>query len=402
MRGYLPIAAICLIFASATAKAQAPDQDGETRAGLIAEQQQEKSKALQPYQPNKAERWVKQAEQLLNGGVSGWHPFFDSAYRGGGFTIGAGYLKHVSDYNWVDMRGSITPSGYIRTEAEFKAPRLFDRRGEVSVVGGWRRATQVGFYGFGTDTSDDSQALYGFTQPYLSSTLVMRPARHWLVLDGGAEYSKWMPEPRTGRGRLLEEVFLPELIPGYGAEPTYLQLFAGLAADTRPASGYTRRGGYYAVSWHQFDEPDDRYGFRRLDYEAIQHVPIGRDAWVLTLRGKVETTYTRDDQVVPYFMMPALGGGSDLRGFSSWRFRDLHSLLLQAEWRVLVNAFFDTAIFYDAGKVTRYRSDLDFTGLRSDYGIGFRIHGLVSTPLRIDVAHSNEGLHFIFSTSAVF
>jgi hypothetical protein len=344
---------------------------------------------------------VKQAEQLLNGGVKEWHPFFESAYRCGGFTLGAGYLRHLGDYNWLDMRGSFTPSGYLRTEAEFNAPRLFDRRGELSVVGGWRRATRVDFFGFGTDTSKESKGYYGFTQPYLSSMLDVRPTRRWLILTGGAEYSKWSPETRSGGGRTLEEVVLPELIPGYGAEPVYLQLFGTIAADSRPAAGYTRRGGYYG-SWRQFDEPDDRYGFRRIDYEAIQHVPIGRDAWVLSLRGRLETTYTRDGQVVPYFMMPALGGGSDLRGFTSWRFRDLHSLILQAEWRVLVNAFFDTAIFYDAGKVTRNRSDLDFTGLKSDYGFGFRIHGLVSTPLRVDVARSNEGFHFVFSANAVF
>ena len=156
------------------------------------------------------------------------------------------------------------------------------------------------------------------------------------------------------------------------------------------------------MSAHDFRDSDDRFGFQRVDYEAIQHVPLGRDAWVLSLRGKVETTYTSGGQAVPYFMMPALGGGSDLRGFNSWRFRDLHSMLLQAEWRVLVNSFFDTALFYDAGKVTNRRSDLDFDGLKSDYGIGIRLHGLVSTPLRIDFAHSNEGLHLVFSASAVF
>jgi outer membrane translocation and assembly module TamA len=116
----------------------------------------------------------------------------------------------------------------------------------------------------------------------------------------------------------------------------------------------------------------------------------------------METTSTSEGQRVPFFMMPSLGGGSDLRGFNSWRFRDLHSLLLQAEWRVLVNAFFDTALFYDAGKVTDRRSDLDFSGLKSDYGIGFRIHGPTVTPLRVDIARSNEGFHFVFAASAVF
>ena len=70
------------------------------------------------------------------------------------------------------------------------------------------------------------------------------------------------------------------------------------------------------------------------------------------LHGKVETTDTRTATRCPFFMLPAVGGGSSLRGYTSWRFRDRHSLLLQAEWRILVNSFIDTAIFYDTGKVT--------------------------------------------------
>ena len=53
---------------------------------------------------------------------SGWHPFFESAYPGGGFTVGAGYRQHVSSYNMIDVRGSYTFSGYKRVEAEFVAP----------------------------------------------------------------------------------------------------------------------------------------------------------------------------------------------------------------------------------------------------------------------------------------
>ena len=70
--------------------------------------------------------------------------------------------------------------------------------------------------------------------------------------------------------------------------------FGTLAADTRPAPGYARRGGYYAASLHGYADSDSLYSFQRVDYEAIQHVPLGRDRWVLSLRGKVETTYTGD------------------------------------------------------------------------------------------------------------
>ena len=91
-----------------------------------------------------------------------------------------------------------------------------------------------------------------------------------------------------------------------------------------------------------------------------------------------------------------------MRGFSSWRFRDRNSLLLQAEWRIMVNRFLDTAVFYDMGKVTSSTSDFDLDGLKSDYGFGVRFHGPLATPLRVELAKSNEGLAFVFSSSSSF
>jgi hypothetical protein len=101
-------------------------------------------------------------------------------------------------------------------------------------------------------------------------------------------------------------------------------------------------------------------------------------------------------------MLPSRGGGSSLRGFSSWRFRDLNSLLLQAEWRILANRFIDTAVLYDAGRVAARRSDLTDGPLKNDYGLGFRLHGPMTTPLRIEFVHSNEGLSLVFSSKAAF
>ena len=143
-------------------------------------------------------------------------------------------------------------------------------------------------------------------------------------------------------------------------------------------------------------------GFRQVNYEAIQHVPILRESWVISLHGLVETTWRKSDQDVPFFLMPALGGGSNLRGYSSWRFRDRHSLLLQAEWRIMANRFFDTAVFYDTGKVASRTADLDFNHLKNDYGFGARFHTPFATVLRIDVARSQEGTTLVFSTSPVF
>ena len=374
----------------------------QTREADIIAAQKAKAGELKPYEVGRVEAWVDNLEDAMLSGRANWHPFFESAYAGGGFTLGAGYLHHVSSYNTVDVRGSITPSGYKRIEAEFLAPRLFNRHGVLSVIGGWREATRVGFYGFGTDTSVDDRANYSFTQPYAQAVLNVRPTRGYLVLTGGFEVSQWNQDAGGGSAPSVDEVYTPTTLPGLGANPTYLHPQAAVALDWRTAPGYTRTGGYLAVTGHHFGDTDDQFSFQRVDYDIIQHIPVMRDTWVVSLRGRVETTFVDEGHTIPFFMLPALGGGSTLRGFSSWRFRDRHSLLLSAEWRVLVNRFLDTAVFYDAGKVTSHTSDLDLTDLKTDYGFGFRFHGPIATPLRIEFAKSNEGLQLVFSAKAPF
>ena len=68
----------------------------------------------------------------------------------------------------------------------------------------------------------------------------------------------------------------------------------------------------------------------------------------------------------------------------------------------MVNRFMDTAVFYDAGKVTPRPGDLDFNGLKSDYGFGVRFHGPFLTPLRVEVAKSPEGARLVFATQPIF
>jgi Omp85 superfamily domain len=392
-----------LLAVSVGTSSAAGQQPPDSREAQITRAKDEKVQELRPYEPNRAEALLERAEDLLLTGGLHWHPFFQSAYAGGGFTLGAGYMRHVSPYNLLDLRGSITFSGYKRLEAEFRAPRLFNRRGMLSVIGGWREATSVGFYGVGTgNTSADDRANYSFEQPYVSATLEVRPTRKVFMLGGALEYSQWKQGSGSGTAPSVEEVYTPASLPGLGASPIYLHSQGTVALDWRTSPGYSRRGGFYGVTVHDFAERDDIYSFRQVDYEVIQHIPILRDAWVLSLHGRVETTYTDENEQIPFFMLPALGGGSSLRGFASWRFRDRHSMLLQAEWRVLANRFLDVALFYDTGKVTARRADLDLDGLKDDYGLGFRFHGPAATPLRVELAKSNEGLVIVFSSKASF
>ena len=400
--GVLRMCAMVALMAAVASPVLAQEPEPATREAAIEQAQAEKSKTLHPYVVTTAERLMGRVSNILSGTTRKWHPFFGSAYAGGGFTFGAGYAQYLSPYSFVDMRGSLTVAGYKRAEAEFVSPRLFHRRGSLSLLGGWREATQVAFYGLGMDTTKDRRLNYSFQQPYASALLTLRPTRRLLLLRGGLELTQWKEQPGEGVFPSVDTVFTRGTLPGLGQTVNYVHSQGTVGFDWRTSPGYSRRGGFYGVTYHDYHDRDEVSGFQQVDYEAIQHFPILREAWVISLHGLATTTSTGDNQRVPFFMLPSLGSGSTLRGYSSWRFRDRNSLLLQAEWRIMVNRFLDTAVFYDAGKVTARTADLDFDDLKSDYGFGVRFHGLFNTPLRVELARGNEGLRFVFTTSPVF
>ena len=390
---------LALAFPGTTA---AQVSEPQTRQAAIEQAQAEKAKQLVPFEISKGERLIGRLDRALVGERRGLRPYFDSAYSGGGFTLGAAYTRYLRTYNTIDARGSYTIAGYKKAEVEFAAPRLFKRRGQLSVVAGWREATQVGFYGLGTATSLDNETNYGFQEPYASALLTLRPTRRTWLLRGGLEFAKWSQQPGTGTSPSIETAYTPSTLPGLGAEPTYIHAQGTFGFDWRTAPAYARRGGFLGVTVHDYTDRDEAFGFTQVDYEAIQHIPILRETWAISLHALARTAVDKGEQQIPFFMLPSLGGGSTLRGFTSWRFRDRNSLLLQGEWRIMVNRFLDTAVFMDAGKVTASKSDLDFTGLKTDYGLGVRLHGPLTTALRVEVARGTEGTVFVFTTGAAF
>jgi len=403
------VTGVSLLLVVLNARSARSQDEPTSRTAVIEEAEAERAKDLHPFRPNKVEATVNRVMDAALTGETHWHPFWTSAYSGGGFTLGAGYRSFVSGYNTVDLRGSYTFSGYKRLEAEFVAPRMFDRRAMLAAVGGWREATQVGFYGLGMATSSDDRVNYAFTQPYASATLQVRPARGALFVTGALEVSEWNQQSSDADDHpSVEQVYPPGTLPGLGASPAYIHTQGSVGVDTRPGADevifldYARRGGAYGITAHDYTDTAHQFGFQQVDYDAIQHIPLLRETWIVSLHGRVETTYTKTDEVVPFFMLPSLGSGSNLRAYPSWRFRDRNSVLAQAEWRAMVNRFFETALFFDAGKVTAHRSDIDLSQLRTDYGLGFRFHGPTATPLRVDFAYGSEGFSMVFAASSVF
>lgn len=377
------------------------DPAGETRAGVIEAQQLQKSKVIRAPQPDKAEAIIRRFEGIFLEDPSGFYPFFGSVYHGGGLTLGAGYRQFYGDNTSWNIQGLYSFKNYKMIEAGTESKDHLERRLSFGAKAGWRDATQVRYNGLGIQTSPDDVSRFRFQETYADGHFALKPVS-WIPIRGGVRYEQWNTMEGKGSDPSIETVYTPQTAPGLGADPNYIHSHLGVGFDWRQSPGYTRKGGLYYATLHDYNNTNGgTYSFQRLDVDLIQHIPLLRENWVLVGRASGQTTLN-DNDLIPYFMLPTLGSGGTLRAFQADRFRDRHSMVMTAEVRWLPANALDMAFFYDAGKVTSRRRDFSFKQLKSDVGIGMRFHGLISTPLRVDFAVGNEGWNLVISGSAVF
>jgi outer membrane protein assembly factor BamA len=373
----------------------------ETRTEEITKKQEEKAAKSQPYKPNRYEEIMNRLEESFASPPSGFFPYFGSVYPGGGFTLGAGYRHFYAREAVWEIKGLYSIKNYKLIEVGTRTPWTSNGRVVAGTRAGWRDATQVGYYGLGINTSADDRANARIKQAFLSGNLGFRPSR-WTRLEAEVSYEDFKTEEGQGAAPSIETVYTPTTAPGLFSAPKYIVSQGTAAIDWRTSPGYTRSGGYYGATFVDYSDTDKTFSFQRLDGEIIQHLPILRQAWVISLRGRVQSVLD-DESVVPYYLMPYLGSGSTLRGYRTGRFRDRNALLTTAEFRWVPSALaLDMALFYDAGKVASSFEDLDFNAMKSNWGIGVRFHGPNATPIRIELARGSDGWHLVFSSNAPF
>lgn len=387
-----------------------------TREEEIAKEQAEKAKALKRYTPSKAEKILNRVQNFLSA-PQNFYPMIPSTYPSGGFALGAGYRKRYGDSGWFDVHGGYSILNYKMLDGTIHLPEINDGALQTDINAHYVDATQVRYFGIGNDTPKSAETSYGFKPISIGVTEYVNPT-WFLNFGGGIDYVTY--ETRGGDRSTkpsIEEVFDPVFgAPGLFTDFTYYRPRGYVAIDwrstqnlpgrERPPFGvtYATNGGYYRVDYTRYIEKDlDTFDFDRVDAEIDQFIPLVRANWVIALRALVSTTDINDNDQIPFFLLPTLGGGSELRGYPNFRFTDRNRMLLTAEYRWTPSKFMDMAIFYEVGKVAAKRGDLDFNDLHDSYGIGVRFHAPRVTALRFDFAHSDEAtLRIIISGGASF
>jgi len=377
---------------------------GQTRADEIARQQQEKAASAEPDMANGAERFFEQFEDGKWFFVTprGWYPVFGSIYPGGGFAAGAGYRHHVGYDSYVDASAMYSLSNYKLARIAGSTPNHWGDRVDLAGSLSWLDAPSVPFYGLGNDSSADDRSSFAITRKQVAGVATLHVV-DWLrlQLDGGID--DYTQRHASGPFPSIEERFTAQEAALQGQHLRYLRGEASAAVVWLQSPGYSRRGGLYRFAYEEFNPligDGGTFGFART--ELVQHVPLLRETWVVSMRARTESVIRKSD-VVPYFLMPSLGSGTTLRAYPTGRFRDRHTLLLSSELRWFPNRLgFDMALFADAGSVASARSKLSVADMVVDYGIGARFHTPTSTVLRIELARGREGWRPVFTASAPF
>lgn len=389
--------AFLVSFGCATASvAQTPD----TRVAEIARQQEEKARNLTPPKPHWIEKRLIAIEEA--GGFNVTRGFFVAAgdiKQGSGFALGPAYGKTFHN-------GAVVIGKAVYSIRDFKLGQLFVQGPPLAsgrlIVNGrarWQDAPVLAAYPLGPDSlktrmnySEEKTEVSG--QAFFSTGV--------LRLGGGTGFERYETSGSSdSRFPSVEVLSSTTSLPGVGADPDYVHSHATAGIDSRAGAGFSRSGTQLMATFHDYRQRDSGpWSFRRVDGIARQLIPILHGNWVIDLSVRASTTDADAGNQVPFFLMPDLGGSAELRGFSNYRFRDRHSILATAEYRWYAQEYVEMAIFYDAGKVVPRRGDLDFSGLKSDVGIGLRFHTPRTTVLRFEVARSNEGTRLIFGFGA--
>lgn len=397
------IAVVCA-FSGSVASAQ------ETRAAAASEARAAKAQgATTADEPGHSlfERGLSWANHRMDGqggAKDGVYADFGELIPGSGWLSGgAGYRHHLfGDHAVVKASAAVSARRYVAAQSTVEWPRLLSDRLSLGAQVKYQDFTQISYFGIGADTPRSARTDYRLRNVDVAAAATAHP-RRGLAIGGRAGYLR-------GRGveRGLSSIypstddrFDEASAPGLSSVPRYGHADIFIEADRRDVPGYPTSGGVYRLGAASFrDLQGSGQSVRRLDMDAAQYVPVFHRNWVIALRSRVTLSQTPAGNVVPFYLLPTLGGESTLRGYSDYRFRDRNAALFSAEYRWPVFRMLDGALFVDGGTVAASPSDLWRTQLHRDYGFGLRLHSDTRSIARIDVARGTEGVRITASLHA--
>ena len=348
-----------------------------------------------------------------------FHFLAQSVAPGSGVGGGGYYGRDLSNDIWqnrLEMTGVMTIRQFWFTEAKFTARRPHfgsyhsDENFAFQVFAHNKQMQDLPFYGLGPNTSVHN-AVHFSERDTRFGALVASPLTPWLSAAGTFETLF----PNVGNVSSnnvisIAQVYTEQTAPGLTSQPTFLHFEAFLRphftlASNRIQFDYRFRYGYY------HDTDTGHYSFRRLVadfghsfYPESENGHRRLDS-VLSVRFRLAMSDASASNAVPFYLQETIGGSDidnqpTLRSFRDFRFRGPNSFLVQTEYDRRIIGPVGVLVFYDAGKVTFVRSDLNFTNLHQGFGGGLSFFLAGKVVFRAYVGFGGgEGAHPYFGVA---
>ncbi|MEO5988068.1 MAG: BamA/TamA family outer membrane protein [Candidatus Eisenbacteria bacterium] len=260
------------------------------------------------------------------------------------------------------------------------------------------------FYGIGNETlqSDASYFLFERTNADVAVHLGGSPMRQ-LRIGGG--YSHMSPRRGYHGTPQLEDVFAPASVP-YSHQATSA-VWYGVSADLAavdegrdPSRGAHARGELRRAAGLGSGDPD----YDQWELEGRAYIPVFAKRRVIALRlvhSGVEPR-SRGSAPLPFYVLAQSQGSTRFAGFTSERFRDRQLILARMEYRWAILYRMSALALYERSQVAPRASAFRLRDSHEAYGGGLRLGLTDASAIRLELAHSTEGLHAMVSLGGDF
>jgi hypothetical protein len=380
-----------------------------SRAQAVVDAEQEKAKHLAPQEPPRGERKFDHIEKdIINRifNTNGPSLKFGGIPTGGGFSLGPQYTRPdlLADH--------LTWNTYVvgSTRKWYGGGSSFDFHGllgghlEFITDGGYQNATSVWYFGEGPDSSKSNKTDFDreFTSTHFSALT------HFFDQKLTMGYTVGGLLVHVGPGDLsstptTQQLFTEANTPGLTQQSNFVTGTATVQLDLSRVGFSNPKGLQLEADDSQFfDQSGNQANFHLLETQATYFAPLTNGLRTLVFRVRNETAFAENNQVVPFYLQPTLGGPDDLRGYDRYRFYGDGNSVATAEYRWSISQTLEMAVFGDGGNVYQRPGLIGFRDLRGDGGFGLRFKNKQASVMRLDVGFSPEGVHVWFVFEDVF
>jgi hypothetical protein len=390
------------IAGSLTAVAQdgGPISGTASRAQAITDAEQEKAEHLVPQEPPRGELKFDHIEKDILDRIfnaNGPSLKFGGIPTGGGFSLGPQYTRQdlLADHlTWNTYLAGSTRRWY-GGESSFDFHDLLNGHLELRTDGGYQNAASVWYFGEGPDSSKSDKTDFNreFTTAHFSALGHFFDQKLTMGYTVGGLLVHVGPGDLSGTPT-TQQLFTEASTPGLVQQSNFITGTTTIQLDLTRVGFSNPEGLQLEADDSQFfDQGGHQANFHLLQTQATYYLPLTNGMRTLVFRARNETAFAEDNQTVPFYLQPTLGGPDDLRGFDRYRFYGNGNSVATAEYRWSISQTLEMAIFGEGGNVYQRPGLIGFRDLRGDGGFGFRVKNKQASVMRFDVGFSQEGVH---------